>query len=151
METQFLHFVRFLEEDNLQLEWDNCVSWSSMNKLPLNYFKCKVLNIITKTDYANNRIATSDVFLQNVDDLKVLGVTLSSSLTWNSNIRRVVSKASQRICIIRNLKRCDCPTDLMVKAYMAFVRSVLLYAYLSFCNLHACLFEKLNKVEKKKQ
>lgn len=144
------HFIRCPLEDNLQLEWDNCVSWSSTYNLPLNFSKCKVLDIITRKNYVPDPIVTSDgSLLQNVNELKILGVILSSNLKWNSHVKHVVSRASQRIFIIRNLKRSGCSSDLMLKAYISFIRSVLLYAYPCFCNLPSYLFDKLVTVEKR--
>ncbi|MEL7308254.1 MAG: reverse transcriptase family protein, partial [Pseudomonadota bacterium] len=144
-----LHFVRTSSDDNLQEEWNNCVNWASVNKLPLNIAKCKILNIVTKKNLLLSNVLSSTGFLPEVDELKLLGVTFSSNLKWNTHVNSIVAKASRRIFIVRNLKRSDCSPALIFRAYVAFIRSVLLYAYSSFCNLSFYLQDLLVKVEKR--
>lgn len=145
-----MHFIRSSSENRLQAEWQHCVDWSNDNHLPLNISKCKVLDIVTKRQLVTDPIVTLDGFvIPNVDELKILGVIFASNLKWNAHIRYVVSKASRRIFLIRNLKRSDCPDMLTFNAYVAFLRSVLLYAYPSFCNLPFYLQQQLLNVEKR--
>lgn len=87
--------------------------------------------------------------LPEVGELKLLGVTFCTDLKWNSHVHNIICKASKRIFIIRNLKRAGCPSDLIFRAYVAFIRSVLLYAFPSFCNLSIYLQNQLMKVEKR--
>lgn len=70
-------------------------------------------------------------------------------MKWNTHVKNVVSKVSRRIYIIRNLRRSDCSTDILHQAYVAFIRSVLLFAYPSFCNLSSYLRQELLSVEKR--
>ena len=145
-----LHFVRSSSDDELQKEWENAIAWSSANRLPLNLTKCKILDIVTKNTISVRPVVTFEGnALPQVDTLKILGVTFSSDLKWNIHVRNVVSKASSRIYIIRNLKRSDCSKDLLYRAYVSFIRSVLLYAYPSFCNMTAYLRQELSSVEKR--
>ena len=60
-----------------------------------------------------------------------------------------MSRASRRIFIIRNLKRSACSPELIFRAYVAFVRSILLYAFPSFCNLPLYLFKHIVAIEKR--
>ena len=123
-----LHFVRSPCDDKLQQEWDNCVLWSENNHLPLNVSKCKVLDIVTKRSLVLSRVSCSpDCFLPLVDDLKILGVTFSSNLTWNAHLNSVIRKVPQRIFIVRNLKRSACPPKLI----LYITRTLLLFV--QFC------------------
>ena len=144
-----LHFIRSTSEDGLQAEWNNCVKWSFFNKLPLNISKCKILNIVTKKNMTLSSVLSTSGRLPEVDQLKLLGVTFCSNLKWNYHVQNIVAKASKRIFIIRNLKRAGCPPGLIFRAYVAFIRSVLLYAYPSFCNLSLYLQNLLVNVEKR--
>lgn len=145
-----LHFVRSPHDDLLQLEWENCVSWSETNFLPINAAKCKVLDIVTKQNLLLSPVHFSNgSCLPNVCDLKILGVTFSSSLKWNCHLQEVIRKASQRIFIVRNLKRSDCPSQLIFRAYVAFIRSLLLYAFPCFCNIPLYLKNRMLSVEKR--
>jgi len=147
-----LHFVRSEDEDNLQKEWDNCVLWSESNYLPLNVSKCKVLDIVTKKSLKLSCVSCSGSFsLPIVDNLKILGVTFSSNLKWNTHLNDVIRKASQRIFILRNLKRSSCPPKLIFNSYVVFIRSVLLYAFPCFCNIPSYLRKKMTSIEKRAQ
>ena len=73
----------------------------------------------------------------------------SNDLRWNTHIDCIVKKASKRIFLIRNLRKSDCPTSIMFRAYTSFIRSVILYAYPSFCNIPAYLKSKLVRLEKR--
>ena len=53
----------------------------------------------------------------------------------------------RRVFIIRNLRRCGCPPELMLRAYYAFMRQILLYAYPCVCNAPAYLKQMLTRVE----
>ena len=44
-----------------------------------------------------------------VDSAKLLGVTMSSSLTWNTHIDEVIKKASERLYFTVQLKRARVP------------------------------------------
>lgn len=149
-DVSILHFVRSPSEDNLQGEFNHCVDWSKRNSLPLNFRKCNVLDICTKRSLSLSPVCiSSDCYLPRVDSVKILGVYYSSDLRWNTHVSYIVSKASRRIFIIRNLRRSGCSSDLIFKVYVAFMRSVLLYAYPSFCNLPSYLTNRLVAVEKR--
>ena len=146
----FLHCFRNSIDDNLQDEWDNIVRWSSTIHVPVNISKCCVLNIVTKANLPVKPIVVEDsVTLTQVDVIKFLGVHSTKDLTWNIHVDSAVKKASKRLYIIRNLRRSNCPRELILKWYVAFIRSVLLYSYAAFCNLPDYLTRKLQNVERR--
>lgn len=49
--VSFLHFIRYSSEDRLQHECNNITGKASSVQLPINYLKCKVLNIVTKEPF----------------------------------------------------------------------------------------------------
>ena len=55
----------------------------------------------------------------------------------------------RRVFIMRNLRKCNCSLSLMMRAYFAFLRSVLLYAYPCLCNAPSYLQKRLLRVEKR--
>ena len=133
-DVSLLHFVRSSSDDHLQEEFDKCMRWSRCNYLPLNFSKCQVLDFCTKKCLSLTPVFFSGSPLPQVETAKILGVFLSSDLSWNAHISYIVSKASHRVFIIRNLKRSACSSELIFRAYVAFVRSILLYTFPSFCN-----------------
>ena len=59
---------------------------------------------------------------------KLLGLTISSNLTWNEHISDVIKKASKRLYFLVQLKRSRVPRQDMSTFYTACIRSVLTYA-----------------------
>ena len=43
--------------------------------------------------------------LEVVDHAKLLGVTITSNLSWNTHVSEMVEKASKRLYFLRQLKR----------------------------------------------
>ena len=145
-----LHFVRSASEDHLQVEWDNIVSWSESVNLPLNFLKCRVMDFVTKKNLCLPHVSLRDgTFLNCVSSLSFLGVIFTSDMKWNSHVDMIVTRACQRLFILRNLRRSGCSLSLMLKCYYSFIRSVLLYGFPSFCNIPDCLLVKLKRVEKR--
>jgi len=145
----FLHFLRHSGDDKLQSEWNNCIDWSARVKLPVNVDKCCVMDFQTKRSISLAPISINNDFLPSVKSLKLLGVTLTSDMKWNQHIDNILTKASKRVFILRNLRRAGCPSNLTTRAYCAFIRSIILYAFPCFCNASSYLLLKLERLEKR--
>ena len=149
-DVTFLHFVRSSSEDKLQSEWNHLTEWSEAHNLPLNTSKSRVMNVITRKNLTLCPIFyDSFSSLEEVNDLPLLGLTLSSDLKWNVHVNNIVKKASKRFFVLYNLKRANSPPHIMWSVYCSVIRSCLLYAYPAFCNLPLYLKDKLHRVEKR--
>ena len=73
-------------------------------KFRFNLDKCKELEIVPKA--------------------KLLGLTISSNLTWNAHVREVIKKPSKRI----QLKRANVSYDDLKLFYFTWIRLILDYA-----------------------
>lgn len=82
-----------------------------------------------------------------MESFSYLGVIFSSNMKWNDHVNFIVKKASRRIFIIRNLRRSGCCKILLLRCYVAFIRSVLAYSFPSFCNLSQYLLKDIVRVE----
>ena len=60
--------------------------------------------------------------LEMVDRVKLLGVTISSSLSWNRHIHEVIKKASKRLYFLVQLKRDRVQPNDLVLFYTASIR-----------------------------
>ena len=65
--------------------------------------------------------------IEKVPAARVLGVTVSQDLTWNQHVSKIVSKANQRLFLLRQCKRCNMSTRDMIDLYSCKVRSILEY------------------------
>ncbi len=145
-----LHYTRSCEDDFLQSEFDNVVSWAEAAGLQLNLSKCSVTNFVTKKNLDCSPILCSDGEALPVKrEVKILGVTFADNFLWNSHVCNQIKKACKRIFIIRNLKRSGCDGNVIFNVYIALIRSVLLYSYPCFCNAPKYLHDMLHKVEKR--
>ena len=76
----------------------------------------------------NNQVITK------VESHKHIAVTFESSGTWHNHIQLITSKAWQRIQIMRKLNfRLD--RKAIETIYMAFIRPILEYADVVWCNI----------------
>lgn len=144
-----IHCLRIPSEDNLQDELDNVSHWTSQNGLLVNETKCHIMDIVTKRSLVTSPVHIYGISVKQVDNINILGCILSRDLRWNSYVDFLIKKASKRIFLIVHLKRSGCPTPLIWKCYVVFIRSILLYSYSAFCNIPAYLQKKLLSIERR--
>ena len=146
----FLHFLRTPSEDDLHLEWNSLLKWSSDVSLPINFEKCKVMDFVTKKNLVLSPVPVSPgKYVKSVTSISFLGVTLSHDFRWNTHFDNILAKVMKRIFMIRNLRRSNCPVNLLWKVYECLLRSIFMYASPSFCNAPAYLFNKLLAFERR--
>ena len=68
------------------------------------------------------------VVLENVDNIKYLGVTISKDLKWNTHVTsNVCTKANRTLGFLRRILL-PCPQDIKEMAYKGLVLPILEYA-----------------------
>ena len=144
-----LHFLRDDSDDDLQTEINNIVKWTNDRNLSINVSKSVVMDICTKKSLSCKPIFLTNSTVVRATSCKILGCILSQDLKWNGFVDFLVKKASRRLYLIISLKRSDRPDDLLFRAYCAFIRPILLYAYPAVCNMPSYLSRKLLRVEKR--
>ena len=83
-----------------------------------------------------------------VEELKILGVTWNSSLTWNSHFSKVLRFSSQRLYVIRTLKPLM-SKERLIMVYKSIVLSLILYAAPLFAWLPKRTEEKIEKFQRR--
>ncbi len=73
-------------------------------------------------------LAPRGLNIEIVQTFKLLGVIISSDLTWNAHIDYICTKASKRLYALRILKRSGAPANDLITVFCAFIRPVLEYA-----------------------
>ena len=66
--------------------------------------------------------------LDKIDSIKVLGMIISSKLTWNEHIDYITAKANKRLYFLALLLRAGTSTRDVLEVYFSIVRSVVEYA-----------------------
>ena len=112
---------------------DKVAEWSMQNRVKLNSEKCKELRIsLVKNEPQSVPIVVDGKELERVTSAKLLGLTISSNLTWNEHISDVIKKTSKRLYFLVQLNRSRVPRHDMSTFYTACIRSVLTYAAPAF-------------------
>ena len=87
--------------------------------------------------------------LEIVPKAKLLGLTISSNLTWNAHVRDVIKKASKRIYFLIQLKRANVSHDDLKLFYITCIRSILDYAVpVFYYSLPKHLMNEMERMQK---
>ena len=130
---------------------DNITKWSSDYRVKLNSDKCKELRI----SFAKEKSYFAPIVLGNgqlhlVNSAKLLGVTISNSLTWNEHINEIIKNASKRLYFISQLKRARVAKQDLVLFYTSCILSILTYASpVFFSALPEYLKNELERIQKR--
>ena len=111
----------------------NIVSdWSVRNDMKINSTKTKEMLICFCKDSGHCRtipnINVDGNDIERVTTCKILGVTISSNLTWNAHVDNIVSKAGKRLYLLYQLKRAGIPQGDLLTVFLSVIRPVLEYA-----------------------
>ncbi len=109
----------------LQDSANDVAQWSKENDMRLNPKKTKemLISFAREPTHVNSvpNINNDGVDIERVTQAKVLGVTVSSNLTWNAHVDNIVTKARKQVYILYQLKRAGiCQCD-MVKIYLSVI------------------------------
>ena len=87
--------------------------------------------------------------VESVSSFKLLGVYVTSDLTWSVHCEYIIKKSNRRLYTLRKLKRSGVsPADILC-VYCAIIRSVLEYTSVVFANLPQNLSDDLERVQKR--
>ena len=136
---------------NAQTIADEVANWSNRNRVKLNTDKCKELRISSvSVSHDFPPVVIGGECIKVVTDAKLLGVTISSDLSWNAHITEVIKKAAKRLYFLIQLKRARVSQKDLCLFYITCVRSVIDYAVPVFhYALPAYLMPELERVQKR--
>ena len=110
---------------NAQTIADEVAEWSYRNRVKLNIDKCKELRIsFSSISCEFPPVAIGGEHIKVVSDAKLLGLTISSDLTWNAHITEVIKKAAKRLYFLIQLKRPRFP-----ERSLSFLRHMCAFRY----------------------
>ena len=90
--------VQFLQNDLATLHW-----WSENNALQLNPQKCQVTCISRRKNKLSPEYFVSNTKLSTATSLRLLGVQISSDLTWNEQVSSVTKKCNKLLGFLRTV------------------------------------------------
>ena len=101
--------------------------WGDPWGMQFNVEKCYIMHITRRNSPLTNFYTFCNQVLLGVDDVKYLGVNLTSELSWSPHIDHNTHRANSTLGFLkRNLKKC--PSKLKETAYLLLCRFVLEYA-----------------------
>ena len=88
-------------------------------EMEINFLKHQCINL--------QPLVVGDTVAKRVDNYKLLGVYISSDLSWNVHVDFIVKKATKRLCSLRVLRKAGVQQADLVRIYCSLIRSVLEY------------------------
>ena len=137
------------DETILQNDIDQIAAWSERWQIPFNVNKCKVLKVGKNDQNVKYSMGTLEgrIELEQVQYEKDLGVIFDTDLKFSQHIQENITKANQRIGLIRrNFKYLNRTSFLML--YKSLVRPILEYCSPVWTVLYIKHSEALERVQR---
>lgn len=119
------------DESRYRKEVELLECWCNDNKLVLNVDKTKEMIV----DFRRSRpghtslCSSRNQVVERVENIKFLGVQITSDRSWSENTTSLVKRAQKRLYFPRKLKQASLPTNVLTTFYRGTVDSVLTYGF----------------------
>ena len=112
----------------VQSQLEDISEYALENEMKVNHKKSKAMlfNTAKKHDFTP-ALNMNNQTLEVVDEIKLLGVKITTDLKWNSNTKYITTKAYSRLWMIRRLKLLGASYSELVDCYTKQARSILEY------------------------
>ena len=109
-----------------QANIDDIQEWTSNRKMRLNQKKlCAIIFNFTHNFQFTLRLTMEGKPLDIVDHTKLLGLIVSSDLSWSKNTQYLIKRANSRMELLRRIAGFNAPTKDLVQIYITYIRSIL--------------------------
>ena len=129
-------------ETRSQSKFDVLQSWFKCNYSSINESKTKVLPLGDNPPYYELFADCTRPPLEVVHDMKLLGLTIDSSLSFKAHIKSVCNKVDVKGSALRRVRK-FIPSEVMVNIYKALILPHLEYCALVLVGLSSGLSNKL--------
>ena len=135
-------------------------NWLQDNLLTLNIKKCNFINftlrnqdtvpncLVKHSTSCNNKTSCSCPLLEQLDEIKYLGVILDKNLNWKCHIRTIANKLRAFLCKVYFLRK-HVSEDTLKTFYFALVQSVLQYSIVCWGGTYLNAIKPLLTLQKK--
>ena len=107
-------------------ELTNILSYSDEHEMQVNTKKTKVMLFNqSRTVDIQPEIILNNVEIEMREEMKLLGVVLTSNLKWKRNTEYITQRGYSRLWILKRLKKLGCPIEVLVDSYIKQVRCIL--------------------------
>ena len=105
----------------------NIASWTSENKMKLNEEKSNYMVFSRSETEVATRLALNGNTLERIEEVKLVGVWITTWLDWEKNTKEICKKAYARITMLTKLKYAGVPNEDLITVYILYIRSLLEY------------------------
>ena len=136
--------------DIINQELEGIVSWLNANRLSLNIRKTKsiLFNLTKDKKTINISLKILDEKIEQVEQIKFLGVILDENLTWKKHIQYINRKIAKNIGIISKA-RTILNKKTLLTLYYTFIYPYLNYCITSWGSANKTILDPLIKLQKK--
>ena len=132
------------DQKRMQSDINKITKWAREWSFVLNSDKCQLLQFGGSTLYDFTMNGTK---VKRVNYARDLGIMVDNKLNWNDQIKSVVSKSKRRaFCLSRAL--ISKKTDIWVKLFKTYVRSIIEYGITAYCPYKIGQLNKLESVQR---
>lgn len=110
------------------LELQHIQNWAAANNLRLNLTKSREIVFVDKRRHAKSPDVVEIPSLERVHQIKILGVTVTNSLSFSVHVHNIISSSSQLLYALRVLRTQGMCNSVLQTVFRAVVLSRLLYA-----------------------
>lgn len=114
--------------DLLQKDISSLSDWCKVWKLDLNISKCNIITFTNKKKYLCHVYKLNDSNLERVNEIRDLGVIISSSLSFNSHVNHIVPKAFKLLGFIKRNCMREFQSSTLRRMFVSLVRPQVDYA-----------------------
>ena len=130
-------------------ELDFLSTWFKANKLSLNVKKTNFMIFQNRYSAYNDLSITIDgSVVKQVNNVKFLGLTIDSRLSWKPHIDLLCSKVAKTIGILHKIK-CIVPNNVLKILYNSLILSNISYCNLVWGNTYSCYLNRLYILQKR--
>jgi hypothetical protein len=118
----------FVHPQNLKSQsYLNQISeWTHDKKMKLNEEKTKIMIFNQSMNYQfTTRLTINEQLIDIINETELLGVVISSDLTFKSNTKSLVKRAFRRTILLHKLFDFSVPMSDLINIYILFIRSIL--------------------------
>ena len=125
---------------------DSIANWTDENKMKLNEEKSNYMVFSRSNTEFATRMTMNGNTLDRVEEVKLVGVWVTTFLDWDKNTQDMCKRAYARISMLTKLKYVGTPMEDLLDIYILYVRSLLEYCSVVW---HSTLtVQQINDIER---
>ena len=119
----------YVSAENLKTQKDlnSIAEWTRLNLMELNEKKSNYMVFSRSDTEVATRLILNGKTLDRIEEVKLLGVWITTWLDWDKNTKEMCKKAYARMTMLTKLKYVGVPTTDLLEVYILYIRSILEY------------------------